>query len=222
MSYNVALLLSMFLGSFGADRLYIGKIGTGIVKALTAGGLGIWTIIDVFLTFYNKQTDVNGNALVGQENRNKAILVGLSITPLAGLLGFHRFYLNQTGIGIAKIGLLFAGLISLAISHIMSFFVFVSAIVWYAVDAYLVLKGEMKDAKDREIVHDKERYQTTAVLISIYWGFFGVDRYYLGHKSLAIIKAVTYGGFGIWYLLDILLVILNNLKDSKGQKMKQH
>ena len=63
MSYNVTLLLSMFLGSFGADRLYIGKIGTGIVKALTAGGLGIWTIIDVFLTFYNKQTDVNGNAL---------------------------------------------------------------------------------------------------------------------------------------------------------------
>ena len=43
----VTLLLSLFLGSLGVDRFYVGKIGTGILKLITFGGCGIWTLIDV-------------------------------------------------------------------------------------------------------------------------------------------------------------------------------
>jgi hypothetical protein len=44
-----ALLLCLFLGSFGAHRFYVGKIGTGILMLLTLGGFGIWVIVDIVL-----------------------------------------------------------------------------------------------------------------------------------------------------------------------------
>ena len=43
-----ALLLSIFAGSLGVDRVYLGDTGLGIGKLLTAGGCGIWAIIDWF------------------------------------------------------------------------------------------------------------------------------------------------------------------------------
>ncbi|MBI2330267.1 TM2 domain-containing protein [Candidatus Daviesbacteria bacterium] len=34
-------LLAWFLGTFGAHRFYLGKIGTGLLMLFTLGGLGI-------------------------------------------------------------------------------------------------------------------------------------------------------------------------------------
>lgn len=35
------LLLCLFLGSFGAHRFYVNKVGTGLVQLFTLGGCGI-------------------------------------------------------------------------------------------------------------------------------------------------------------------------------------
>ena len=59
----VALLLSIFLGSLGVDRFYLGYIGLGVVKLITLGGCGVWWLIDLILIAMNKMTDVDGNAL---------------------------------------------------------------------------------------------------------------------------------------------------------------
>ena len=48
-SWRVALLLSLFLGVFGADRFYIGRTRSGIAKLLTLGCLGIWWLSDLIL-----------------------------------------------------------------------------------------------------------------------------------------------------------------------------
>ncbi|MDR0615834.1 MAG: TM2 domain-containing protein [Synergistaceae bacterium] len=57
------LLISIFLGSFGVDRFMLGDVGLGIVKLLTMGGCGIWTIIDWFL-IQGKTKERNFNAIM--------------------------------------------------------------------------------------------------------------------------------------------------------------
>ncbi|XP_018332539.1 TM2 domain-containing protein almondex [Agrilus planipennis] len=47
--WSTALLLSITLGGFGADRFYLGHWQEGIGKLFSFGGLGVWSIIDVIL-----------------------------------------------------------------------------------------------------------------------------------------------------------------------------
>ena len=56
-SWLVALILSVFLGPLVGDRFYLGKAGTGFLKLITSGGLGIWWLIDVFLIATDKAAD---------------------------------------------------------------------------------------------------------------------------------------------------------------------
>lgn len=55
-----------------------------------------------------------------------------------------------------------------------------------------------------------------AVLLSIFVGYLGVDRFYLGYTGLGILKLVTLGGCGIWSIVDIILIATGNLKDKNG------
>ncbi|MFV0248606.1 MAG: TM2 domain-containing protein [Tenacibaculum sp.] len=42
-------IISFFLGGLGVDRFTIGDTGLGVAKLLTCGGLGVWSIIDLFI-----------------------------------------------------------------------------------------------------------------------------------------------------------------------------
>ncbi|MDR1915147.1 MAG: TM2 domain-containing protein [Synergistaceae bacterium] len=57
------LLISIFLGSLGIDRFMLGDIGLGILKLITFGGCGIWTIIDWFI-IQGKTKERNFNAIM--------------------------------------------------------------------------------------------------------------------------------------------------------------
>ena len=49
----VLLILSYLLGILGIDRMYLGCWGTGFLKLITLGGLGIWYLIDLLLIMVN-------------------------------------------------------------------------------------------------------------------------------------------------------------------------
>jgi TM2 domain-containing membrane protein YozV len=63
--FLVALLLSIFVGALGIDRFYMGYIGLGILKLVTLGGCGVWSLIDIILIATRKLKDADGNSLAG-------------------------------------------------------------------------------------------------------------------------------------------------------------
>ncbi|MGD0353460.1 MAG: TM2 domain-containing protein [Dehalococcoidia bacterium] len=47
--------------------------------------------------------------------------------------------------------------------------------------------------------------QLTILLISFLAGYFGLDRFYRGEIALGVIKMITCGGLGVWYLVDVAI-----------------
>lgn len=83
--FLVTWLLSLFLGLLGVDRFYLGKVGTGIVKLLTLGGLGVWYLIDLIIILSNAAKDKNGLELEGYEKTKVVAWVVSGVVVVAGL-----------------------------------------------------------------------------------------------------------------------------------------
>lgn len=52
----------------------------------------------------------------------------------------------------------------------------------------------------------KEVNWTLTLVMSIVFGSLGVDRFIMGHVGLGILKLITFGGFGVWWLVDVILI----------------
>ncbi|XP_062516435.1 TM2 domain-containing protein 3-like [Corticium candelabrum] len=57
---------------------------------------------------------------------------------------------------------------------------------------------------------------STAMLLSITLGGFGVDRFYLGYWQSALGKLFSFGGAGVWTIVDVLLIAVGYLTPADG------
>jgi TM2 domain-containing membrane protein YozV len=56
-----------------------------------------------------------------------------------------------------------------------------------------------------------------ALLLSIFLGALGVHRFFVGKIGTGLLQLFTFGGLGIWALIDIIMIATKQFKDKDGR-----
>lgn len=73
---------------------------------------------------------------------------------------------------------------------------------------------------DKTVVDENsEKNKLVALLLCLFFGFLGVHRFYVGKIGTGILQFVTIGMFGIWTLVDLILILFGEFRDIDGNKL---
>lgn len=69
-----------------------------------------------------------------------------------------------------------------------------------------------------EVLSNKDFLAT--ILLCFFLGSLGIHRFYVGKIGTGILMLITLGGLGIWTLIDLIMIITGNFRDSEGRRIK--
>ena len=67
-------------------------------------------------------------------------------------------------------------------------------------------------------VSDKKKY--LAAILALLLGFVGAHRFYVGKTESGVFQIITLGGFFLWAIADLIIILFGEFKDSDGRKLK--
>lgn len=65
---------------------------------------------------------------------------------------------------------------------------------------------EIDDTTSKVILSTELKSPLTSFIISFFLGAYGVDRIYIGQIGMGILKLFTFGGFTVWYFIDLFRI----------------
>ncbi len=64
-----------------------------------------------------------------------------------------------------------------------------------------------------------EKKMVVAALLCLFFGIVGFHRFYVGKIGTGILQIFTFGGLGIWSLIDFVMILTGSFKDSEGKSL---
>ena len=89
---------------------------------------------------------------------------------------------------------------------------------FFAANAKYFTAQQCADLRNPTFFSSDLKDPTTALLISLFAGGLGVDRFYIGDVGLGVGKLLTGGGCGIWAIIDLFL-IMDATREKNYQSM---
>ncbi len=65
-----------------------------------------------------------------------------------------------------------------------------------------------------------DKTKLVGILLLLFLGGIGAHRLYVGKIGTAILFILTFGGFGIWAIIDLIALITGSFRDSQGKLLK--
>jgi len=63
---------------------------------------------------------------------------------------------------------------------------------------------------------ESKKLRIIAFLLCTFFGGLGVHRFYVGKVGTGILMLLTLGGFGLWTLIDWIMILAGAFKDKQG------
>ena len=85
-----------------------------------------------------------------------------------------------------------------------------------------VLTQEEYDSQKNKLLKPDSQSQNqwiVVLLLAFFLGIIGGHRFYVGKNGTAVLMILTLGGFGIWLLYDLIVIITGNFKTKEGNKI---
>lgn len=60
-----------------------------------------------------------------------------------------------------------------------------------------------------------------ALLLCFFLGTFGIHRFYVGKIGTGILMIITLGGFGLWVIVDLVVIAIGAFTDADGRAVFQ-
>ena len=86
--------------------------------------------------------------------------------------------------------------------------------------SYSAKPGRPGSEPKRNTSAGSRKVRSIALVLCVCLGIFGLHRFYAGKNKTAKIQLFSLGGLGIWFLLDLILILVGEFKDAEGRKMR--
>ena len=80
------------------------------------------------------------------------------------------------------------------------------------------LRAAHRPLEDAEYVSERKRL--VAFLLCFFLGFLGVHRFYAGRPFTGAVQLLTAGGLGIWWLIDLVMILAGGFRDGRGDRIE--
>ncbi len=84
----------------------------------------------------------------------------------------------------------------------------------------MVIKEQLDKLSDKQLFMLNSmdfKDPTVSVVLSVLVGGLGIDRFYIGDTGLGVLKLITGGGLGVWWLVDLFVISGKTKKNNNKE-----